>query len=73
MMGLRQKILRASSEEEVTKLLAEGKTYEFASRKTRNSWKTASERRLKGAAYKPKSVEDEEVPEKKRKHKKKKI
>lgn len=72
MMGLRQKILSAASEEEVGKLLAEGKTYEFACRKTRNSWKTAAERRLKGAAYKPKVVEEEEAPAKKRKYRKKK-
>lgn len=72
MMGLRQKILAASSEEEVSKLLAEGKTYEFASKETRNSWKTAAERRLKGAKYVPKSNDAEELPEKKRKHKKKK-
>lgn len=65
MMGLRQKILSAASEEEVNKLLAEGKTYEFASVKTRNSWKNAASRRLKGAAYTPKTRS--ETPTKKRK------
>lgn len=57
-MGLRQKILSASSEEEVNKLLTEGKTYEFASTKTRNSWKSAAQRRLKGATYTPKAREE---------------
>ncbi len=57
-MGLRQKILSAASEEEVNKLLAEGKTYEFASTKTRNAWKHAAERRLKGATYAPKVKEE---------------
>lgn len=65
MMGLRQKILSAASEEEVNKLLAEGKTYEFASNKTRSSWKNAAARRLNGAAYSPR--EKSETPTKKRK------
>lgn len=65
MMGLRQKILSAASEEEVNKLLTEGKTYEFASTQTRNSWKSAATRRLKGATYTPK--ERSEAPAKKRK------
>jgi hypothetical protein len=64
MMGLKQKILSAASEEEVNKLVAEGKTYEFASVKTRNSWKSAATRRLKGAKYTPTVAE---VPAKKRK------
>ncbi len=48
MTGLRQRILAATSEEEVKKLVEEGKTYEFASRATRNSWKHAAHRRLTG-------------------------
>ncbi len=51
--GLRQKILAATSEAEVLKLLAEGKTYEFASRKTSNSWKSAGRRALKQKAPEP--------------------
>lgn len=64
MMGLKQKILSAASEEEVNKLVAEGKTYEFASVKTRNSWKSAATRRLKGVKYTPTVAA---VPAKKRK------
>ena len=53
MTGLRQRILSATSEEEVNKLMAEGKTYEFASIKTRNSWKTAANRTNSGQKYTP--------------------
>jgi hypothetical protein len=38
MQGLKQRILSAASVDEVQKLLEEGKKYEFASKKTRNSW-----------------------------------
>ena len=51
MTGLRQQILSATSEEEVTKLIAEGKTYEFASIQTRNSWKNAANRVNSGQKY----------------------
>jgi len=75
--GLRQKILTAQSVEAVNQLLEVGKTYEFASRKTRNSWKSAARRvaaYLKGekpVAVAP--VEQEEIvtPKKKRGNKKK--
>jgi hypothetical protein len=62
MTGLRQKILLATSENEVKTLLAEGKTYEFASTKTRNSWTNAARRKSAGEKY---------VPTKKEKPKKK--
>ncbi len=51
MIGLKQKILSATSEEEVSKLLAEGTKYEFASTKTRNSWKNAATRGKRGEKY----------------------
>lgn len=51
MTGLKQKILLATSEEEVNKLIADGKTYEFASRKTRNSWANAARRKSAGEKY----------------------
>lgn len=57
MTGLRQKILLATSEEEVKKLLAEGKTYEFASVKTRNSWASAVRRKAAGEKYTPTKTE----------------
>jgi deoxyribose-phosphate aldolase len=53
MTGLRQRILLATSEEEVKKLVAEGKTYEFASVKTRNSWASAARRKSAGEKYVP--------------------
>lgn len=53
MTGLRQKIMLATSDEEVKKLLAEGKTYEFASVKTRNSWTNAARRKSAGEKYVP--------------------
>jgi hypothetical protein len=76
--GLRQQILTAKSVEAATQLLEVGKTYEFASRETRNGWKNAARRVsawLKGE--KPVAVaqvEQEEVddaPKKKRGNKKK--
>jgi deoxyribose-phosphate aldolase len=53
MLGLKQRILTATSEEEVKKLLVEGKTYEFASIKTRNSWANAARRKSAGEKYVP--------------------
>lgn len=46
MQGLKQRILSAASVDEVQKLLEEGKKYEFASKKTRNSWASAARERL---------------------------
>jgi deoxyribose-phosphate aldolase len=63
MMGLKQKILSATSEKEVNKLVDEGKTYEFASVKTRNSWVNAAKRVATGAKYAPTTTN----PTKKRK------
>lgn len=53
MQGLRQRILTASSNDEVQTLLNEGKTYEFASKKTRNSWGNAARRKSAGEKYVP--------------------
>ncbi len=64
MQGLKQRILSAASEDEVQKLLNEGKTYEFASVKTRNSWASAARRKKAGEKYVAKKVEK---PTKKRK------
>lgn len=51
MQGLKQRILTATSEDEVQKLLNEGKGYEFASKKTRNSWVSAARRKAAGEKY----------------------
>jgi hypothetical protein len=57
MQGLKQRILVATSEDEVQKLLNEGKTYEFASKKTRNSWASAARRKAAGEKYAPSKAE----------------
>jgi hypothetical protein len=57
MQGLRQRILLATSQNEVDKLLNEGKTYEFASKKTRSSWASAARRKAAGEKYVPNKVE----------------
>ena len=57
MQGLKQRILVATSEDEVQKLLNEGKTYEFASKKTRNSWASAARRKAAGEKYAPSTAE----------------
>lgn len=61
MQGLRQRILVATSEAEVTKLLVEGNTYEFASTSTRNAWKSAARRALNQKPVAPVEVEEEVV------------
>jgi hypothetical protein len=73
--GLRQKILFATSKDAIETLLEEGKTYEFAAKKTRNSWKSAARRKvqyLTGVKVSVPEVEvvEEDAPKKKR-HKKK--
>lgn len=67
MIGLKQKILAASSSEEVQKLLSEGKTYEFASVKTRNSWKNAAARVQRGEKYVATKAEKKPVSNKRKK------
>ncbi len=77
--GLRQRILAAASVEEIDNLLNEGKTYEFASTVTRNSWKSAGRRRtaaLKGEVLTKQQpieeVEEVDAPKKKKRGNKKK-
>jgi len=45
-MGLRDQIKNATSDTEVTQLLATGKSYHFASDRTKNAWKSSAETRL---------------------------
>lgn len=57
--GLRQKIVQATSEQEVATLLATGKGYDMASERTRRSWKRAANRKYGSfAAPAPISQED---------------
>jgi hypothetical protein len=44
-MGLRQRILQATTVGAIETLLKEGLTFTFASEKTRRSWKNAAKRR----------------------------
>lgn len=44
-IGLRQRILAASTVSQIEALLAEGKTFNFASGKTRRAWVNAAKRR----------------------------
>lgn len=45
-MGLREQIKHAGSETEVTQLISKGKTYEWASDRTKNSWKSTAKFRI---------------------------
>lgn len=44
-MGLRERILKAASVEDIHVLLAEGDKYEYAMKRTRKSWEHAALRR----------------------------
>lgn len=45
-MGLREQIKTANSESEVSTLLSTGKSFEFASERTKQSWKSTARFRL---------------------------
>jgi len=45
-MGLKEQIKNASSESEISSLLAKGNSFEFASEHTKHSWKSAARVRL---------------------------
>jgi hypothetical protein len=45
-IGLKQRIMAATSVEEVEKLLREGDCYLNATEKTKKKWKTVSEKRI---------------------------
>ena len=77
-LGTRQKLLVATSEQEVNDLLNAGLKFEFASKKTVNGWKSAARRRLntlKGTTTKAptptQETEEEVVVTKKRTNKRK--
>jgi len=46
-MSLRNQILEAKSEEEVKELLEKGKTFKYASEKTRRKWDKAAKSTIK--------------------------
>jgi hypothetical protein len=45
-MGLREQIRKANSDSEIKSLLEKGKSYEFASNITKNSWRSTARSRL---------------------------
>ena len=45
-MGLREQIKNAKSEAEIAELISKGKTYEWASDRTKSSWKSTSKFRI---------------------------
>ncbi len=45
-MGLREQIRKANSDNEIKSLLDKGKSYEFASNITKNSWRSTARFRL---------------------------
>ena len=45
-MGLREQIKTANSESEVSTLLSQGKNFEFASDRTKQSWKSTARFRI---------------------------
>lgn len=79
LIGLKQKLQKAASETEIVDLLNTGKTYEFASDRTKRSWKNSSKRRINFlSGKKPEVVEvveddTENVVVKKKRGNKKKL
>ena len=71
--GLREKIAVATSEQEIVKLLKVGNSYEFASLRTRSSWKNTAFKVLQKLKENTNSTESEEVSKKANKPKGKKI
>lgn len=45
-MGLREQIKNAGSEAEINDLISKGRTFEYASDRTKNSWKSTARYRL---------------------------
>lgn len=73
--SLKSRIKSATTEAEVLNLLKEGKSFEFASKRTRNSWLHASKRVIasfKGTTYVAPVKEDDFVEKKTKKQKVKK-
>lgn len=69
--GLREKIVKATSEQEIVKLLKLGNSYEFASARTRASWKNTGFRVLENLKNTESSTkETTEVKPKSKKQKK---
>lgn len=71
--GLREKIAVANSEQEIVKLLKVGNEYEFASSRTRSSWKNTAFKVLQKLKENTSPSKTEDVPKKIVKSKGKKI
>jgi len=69
--GLREKIANATSEQEIVKLLKLGNSYEFASARTRASWKNTGFRVLESLKKVDKPTEEKSETKSKTKKNKK--
>lgn len=69
--GLREKIASATSEQEIVKLLKLGNSYEFASARTRASWKNTGYRVLENLKKVDKPTEEKSETKSKSKKTKK--
>lgn len=67
-LALRERIANAETETEISDLLKEGASYEFASNKTRRSWKRWANRKFNSFAA-PQPVEQKMTAPKKKKKK----
>jgi sugar/nucleoside kinase (ribokinase family) len=67
MSGLKQRILNAKNESELSSLLTEGKSYEHASDKTKKQWEKAAQKRKTSFVPEPAPASsNEEKPKKKK-------
>lgn len=73
LFGLREKIAAASSEQEIVNFLKIGNTYEFASARTRISWKNTAFRVINKLKQTDSTEQSNDVPKKSVKTKGKKV
>ena len=65
-LGLRERIARAETEEEISAMLKEGSAYEFASARTRRSWRLTANKKF-GSFVAPVAEQKMTAPRKKKK------
>jgi len=70
-MGLREQIKNAGSETEINALLSKGNAFDYASDKTKNSWKSTAKIRIAELSNSIPSQTDPDLTPKKTKTKKK--
>jgi hypothetical protein len=62
--GIRERIKKAKSQEEINQLLREGQNYPMASEKTKRQWKRTASQTLETFGKPKKSEKSEKKPEK---------